>query len=236
MRLSLLLAWFASFYCCVFFPRLAASSTQQLNESGDIESKNNTTNKELRIIGGTDATEDRYIYTVSLQTGYPYCGGSLILKDIILTAAHCLDGRSNIEVVIGRHDLNDNDGERVSVKETVSHPLYNNANGSHDIAILILASPVKDDKIQPIALNNDNSYPKPGKSAQVVGWGDTDPGSAVVNAKQLQIVNLDVISNEECETITVGGVNYEGQIDDSMLCTFTEGKDKCKGDSGKSDT
>ena len=44
----------------------------------------------LRIIGGTEAKERRYSYTVSLQDKYGhFCGGSLIAKDVVLTAAHC---------------------------------------------------------------------------------------------------------------------------------------------------
>ena len=42
-----------------------------------------------RIIGGSEAVEDRFSYAVSLQyLGHHGCGGSLIAKDVVLTAAH----------------------------------------------------------------------------------------------------------------------------------------------------
>ena len=44
-----------------------------------------------RIIGGIQAIRGRYSYAVSLQnpqTGH-FCGGSLIAKDVVLSAAHC---------------------------------------------------------------------------------------------------------------------------------------------------
>jgi hypothetical protein len=66
-----------------------------------------------------------------------------------------------------------------------------------------------------------------------MGWGDVDPGSAVITVNELHIVSVEVISNEACETITKGGENYEGKIHDSMLCTSTEGQDACQGDSGE---
>lgn len=48
---------------------------------------------EGRIVGGSDAIIDDFPYQVSLQyTGKHYCGGSILSKTIILTAAHCTDG------------------------------------------------------------------------------------------------------------------------------------------------
>ena len=63
-----------------------------------------TTRKlDTRIIGGSEATEDRYSFVVSLQDhiGH-FCGGSLIAKDVVLTAAHYQGG--SYDVVLGRHD------------------------------------------------------------------------------------------------------------------------------------
>ena len=69
--------------------------------------------------------------------------------------------------------------------------------------------------------------------AHVMGWGYVNPGSSLETVDELHIVSVDVISNEECETITKDGQNYEGQIYDNMMCTSTEGQDACQGDSGE---
>ena len=117
-----------------------------------------------RIIGGNKATEDRHSYTVSIQyNSLHFCGGSLILKDVVLTAAHCVSsgGITNLDVLIGRHNFNENDGERIPVIQTIIHPLYS-SNGdasSYDIALIILASPIQDTTIQPMTLNDNDSYP-----------------------------------------------------------------------------
>ena len=77
-----------------------------------------------RIIGGSEATEDGYSYAVSLQDSIGhFCGGSLMAKDAILTAAHCKGGTYN--VAKRRHDLiNDNDGQVISMKSDLPHPNY----------------------------------------------------------------------------------------------------------------
>eukprot|EP01083_Nonionella_stella_P190974 707188_1 len=42
-----------------------------------------------RIIGGSEATPNEHSYAVSLQDdGGHFCGGSLIAKNVVLTAAH----------------------------------------------------------------------------------------------------------------------------------------------------
>jgi secreted trypsin-like serine protease len=226
---SLLLAWVTFYFIVLSQIVMMASSTKLLDQSAE----RNLNLFDTRIIGGKEAPEDRHPYSVSLQqSNFHFCGGSLILKDVVLTAAHCLNG-GNFDVLIGRHDFNDNDGEKISVSRTIIHPLYNKDEDSYDVGLVILSSPVQDKNIPLIALNNDNSYPQPGTIAHVMGWGDVDPSSALVTVDELHIVSVEVISNEECETITIGGQNYEGMIFDSMLCASTEGQDACQGDSGE---
>lgn len=49
----------------------------------------------------------------------------------------------------------------------------------------------------------------------------------------LMVVDLQVISNEDCENAERGEVNYKGWIYDNMMCTYTGDSDACQGDSGK---
>ena len=78
---------------------------------------------------GSEAEEDRYPYIASLklQDGKHCCGGSLIAKDVILTAGHCLpcfDNNPNPNVVLGRHNHNDDYDEEIDVRERMLHPNY----------------------------------------------------------------------------------------------------------------
>ena len=74
--------------------------------------------KSTRIINGKEATPSRYPYIASLQkiTGYHFCGGSIIAPDIVLTAAHCMEGKQDsldiYHVVVGRHDLKEDSKEK----------------------------------------------------------------------------------------------------------------------------
>lgn len=49
-----------------------------------------------RIVGGVEADRHQFPYQVGLvthlATGNGFCGGSLVSKNYVLTAAHCIDG------------------------------------------------------------------------------------------------------------------------------------------------
>ena len=88
------------------FSQLCAVSVSSASIRGGIQRQldifdNNDTN---RIINGEEAPEGRYSYAVSLQDNYGhFCGGTLIVPDVVLSAAHCAGGE--YKVVVGRHDL-----------------------------------------------------------------------------------------------------------------------------------
>ncbi len=59
------------------------ASTYPLSDNDEVASRSDDTN---RIIGGIGA-EGRYPYSVSMRnSGGHYCGGSLIARDVVLTA------------------------------------------------------------------------------------------------------------------------------------------------------
>ena len=129
-----------------------------------------------RIINGGEAIEDSYPYVVSLKTtfnGKHFCGGSLIARDIILTAAHCQVGLSYY-AVLGRHDHNDDDGEQLFVWEEVPHPNYNKLNFlvDNDFMLIFLESPSTDENVMTVKLNADASVPFVGQDVWAMGWGD----------------------------------------------------------------
>jgi trypsin len=121
--------------------------------------------RELRIIGGTEASlnkeqKDVYSSYVLVSKGDEICGGTLIAKNLVLTAAHCLfDSRdadkqlvdpSTLTVAKGPNlELNDDDGlvaenaqGIASVAKLLPHPKYAKNTDEddllNDIGILVL--------------------------------------------------------------------------------------------------
>jgi len=219
--------------------------------------------KSNRIIGGEEentnriplstpywqADEDRYSYSVSLQAknsatlnGH-FCGGSLIARDVVLTAAHCVDSldTAEVNVVIGRHGLDDDDGDVIPVdlEKSVLHPFWKQwytIDNEYDFALLYLTRPTTAN-VKFVKLNDDANFPEYGSSANAIGWGDTNVFlDEITLPDALHEVELSVISNDECRSsgIVIDGIlySYLFSISDSMLCTFSEDKDACQGDSG----
>lgn len=112
------------------------------------------------IVGGTAVPNGKYPFMAALlDKSRPgdafdelFCGGTLIDKDSVLTAAHCLVNPKpdKLQVVVGRTTLNQNRGQLRSVSHRFIHPRYNGNGYGYDAAILKLSRPVK--SIKPIKL------------------------------------------------------------------------------------
>ena len=108
----------------------------------------NSNSRSLTIIstlGGGPTDPHEYPYQVALTYyDYFFCGGSLITRQHVLTAAHCteymiqLNDTENFKVIIAEHDLsNENDcAHAVGVEEIIAHPAYNNTSFDGDFSIL----------------------------------------------------------------------------------------------------
>eukprot|EP00985_Skeletonema_marinoi_P001136 scaffold459_cov78-Skeletonema_marinoi.AAC.6 len=187
-----------------------------------------------RIIGGDKAIEDRYAYAVSLSDSYGhFCGGSLIAEDVVLSAAHCdSGGEGNYNAVVGRHAHDDNDGQKLSVKEALLHPDYDGDTTDNDFMLIFWNESANSKTF--VKLNTDAATPETGAAVTVMGWGDVDPSDEQELSSELMEVEVNVITNEECGASNGGFGSYEDQVTSNMLCAREEGggEDSCQGDSG----
>jgi len=184
---------------------------------------------ETRIINGEMADINEYPFMVSLQDSMGhFCGGSLIAKNVVLSAAHCQGG--DYDIALGRHDISTG-GQIIQVDREVPHEDYDDSTTDHDFMLIFLATPatLEENEVGLVRLNNDPSLPAAGDIVTVMGWGVTETGEL---SDVLMEVDVDVITNEDCEISSDGTDNYNGQITENMLCAKDKGEDSCQGDSG----
>ncbi|KAK8745453.1 hypothetical protein OTU49_000193, partial [Cherax quadricarinatus] len=190
----------------------------------------------FRISGGQPATAHSHPWiAVIFNREKQFCGGSLIDKTHILTAAHCVAHMSqidiqNLRVRIGAHNIKafERSTQEFKVSRVVRHKDYDSKRLYNDVAMLTLDHPaVYDSNVRPVCLDRSGKD-YVGEEVTVAGWGSMFEGGP--QPSTLYKVKLTVVSNEECRRMY--GRAAPGGIIESYLCAGTFGKDSCQGDSG----
>lgn len=151
MRFLVFLSFLAVASCEADLKSFDWSSVKPLSEIKewrDVHLKNNeaqVTNPRLssRIINGDIAgsTEFPYMAGVLLHfdTGNSFCGGSLISRRFVLTAANCVHIVPSSSVLLGASNMFGNVEENIRVAKARVHPQYSFDDSLNDIATLELS-------------------------------------------------------------------------------------------------
>jgi len=202
---------------------------------------NGITTTSTRIIGGTTAHWAKsYPWFVRLDKNHNStntCGGSLITKDCVLTAAHCVEDIKPTQVRIGQDELR-------NVSKVIMHPNFRKTpkKAVSDIALIFLEKPSSKTPVRLLS-----SVPKKGTDVTIIGFGKDAPWTkeedelnqknpnAYYGVKDLQKTRLKVTDFKNCGTIqmnndTKGSVKIKTLLDFTCLTSPSSGA--CNGDSG----
>jgi secreted trypsin-like serine protease len=210
-----------------------------------------------RIVNGQLAREGAWPWQVAMyfkksngQFGQ-ICGGSLIHRQWVLTAAHCILSKnaSSFMVVENTNRIDSplkpgGRGRAIAVRRIITHPDYNDNTNENDIALMQLEAPAQSALVA-MASSGDNAIESPGTVATVTGWGTlrainqgmdaitnevVRPGDPRYFTNRLMEVDLPLVDQKTCQSAYPGAKS----VDARALCAgYREGgKDSCQGDSG----
>ncbi|MFH9470051.1 S1 family peptidase [Streptomyces clavifer] len=173
------------------------------------------------VVGGTRAAQGEFPFMVRLSMG---CGGALYAQDIVLTAAHCVNGSGNntsITATGGVVDLQSTSAVKVKSTKVLQAPGYNGKG--KDWALIKLAKPINQPtlKIATTTAYNTGNF-------TVAGWGAATEGGG--QQRYLLKATVPYVSDTVCRQAYGSDL-----VPAEELCAgyvSTGGVDTCQGDSG----
>lgn len=183
-----------------------------------------------RIVGGVEASLDEAPYQVALRIrtrrGVALCGGSLLSRGVVVTAAHCLAGAkvNDIQVGVGSERLRSM--RWLQVRRAHVHPRYDRRTFRNDIAVLILNTPAPQRRHQRVRVATeklDQLFGRRGSCSRISGWGAISEKGPT--SEQLRVADVRILPNAGCPTLTDPS---------TQICAgYGRGRiDSCQGDSG----
>lgn len=183
-----------------------------------------------RVSGGRDITIRAAPWQVSLQDadGH-FCGGVIVTKKHILTAASCLRDPEVVESLRLRvgstyHDVG---GLLKAVRNIMVHDNFSSpVENDNDIAVLTLQYPLTlSDRIRPIAVAHPDNQLSANATVVVTGW-DTAENEQAVSNNGLQGAPFRVVAQSECASAH-GQLDGQPRVTENMICAVSPQAGTC---------
>lgn len=146
------------------------------------------------IIDGTPSDEAAVVALLERQPTCPapaeplvVCTATLVAPRAVITAAHCLEGRSASSLAVA----SSLDAASVPVRLAHVHPAYDPTTHAHDLAVLHLAGELA---ATPVALRRAPLDGAAGALVRVVGFGATDVSGASSDGRREGVSRVDAVS------------------------------------------
>lgn len=186
------------------------------------------------VINGTDAEPHSAPYIVSLAANAEKhshsCGGTIINKEWIVTAAHCISNPVGMGVIAGLHkraEVDERTQQRVVDFGRV-HEDFGGGVGPYDIALLHVNKPFEfNDWVQPAVLPSLEEIHH--GETHLYGWGQPKAFQFSA-ASTLQTMTTEIINYDKC----LEKMPENSKLERSNICSdsLQQSKSACNGDSG----
>ncbi|KAJ2312617.1 hypothetical protein IWW54_001988 [Coemansia sp. RSA 2705] len=210
-------------------PRILCTATIALGACANASSFANVA-QNARVAGGQPADDQEFSFVANIASVDPVftgknCTGALISDRLVMTTANCLmTGNYTwfnpdlVSVSFGKRGAN-----VYKVHQTLISDSYERQTFTHNIGLIILASPVPESVATPVRIFADNLTTS--SHVFAVGYGQTGRSSSLYPARA-QIAPLSIMDQQNCSA-------YSGFDADTQLCVEgRSGSDLCLGDEG----
>lgn len=180
-----------------------------------------------RIVGGSVVSSIEDVpYQVSVRLNdQHHCGGIIISKNYVLTAAACvISGTLNQYTIRAGSLINNYGGTLHQISRIIRHEQFyiNNLNiPVNDIALIQVSSPfIFDGSRDAVPLVEQPA--RVGSVARISGWGWMNSTFPL----QLRRASVQLIDTRVCNN------KYGGNVPPNQICAYTRGQDACQADAG----
>nr|AFW03961.1 trypsin 1a [Diatraea saccharalis] len=190
-----------------------------------------------RIVGGTPTTIERYPYAVQVNMNNRLvCGGTLISRTCVLSAAHCFVDRYNPTPNPSHYSARvgatrrDSGGSTYRTRAIIVHERHNFITQDSDIAVMALRNSVRLSNTVALAQLPRQGLVVPDNATLIhIGWGALWVNGPL--AQELNHVTIQKVNHIACARQYA---MIQLTVTTNMICAGlpSGGADACQGDSG----